>query len=436
VHISSLLKKLLGVNDIVIGNVKLEKVNGEEILIISARPPKYKQHRCGLCGKKAKGYDSENKLRRWRALDLGTLRVYIEAPAPRVCCKNHGVVTAAVPWARHNARFTYNFEDSVAWLLLHASKTVVSEYMRIAWETVGGIAKRVYDDVKVIDAFDGLSSIGIDETSYKKGHKYMTVIVDHVSGRLIWAAPGYGKTVLEGFFEQLTPEQRMSIKHVTGDGAGWIKDCATTYCKNASFSIDPFHVVQWVTEALDEVRKVVWNEARKQEKAASKDAPKRKVGRPKKGEEKPKDSVAKAVKGSRYSLLKNPDTLTASQEATVEMIAKQNTELYRAYLLKEKLRLIFKLPVEEAERELDGWRSWAQRCRIPQFVELQRKIGRHKESILSTIRYGLSNARIESMNNKIKLTIRMAYGFRNIDNMLALIMLRCSKVDISLPGRV
>ena len=97
--------------------------------------------------------------------------------------------------------------------------------------------------------------------------------------------------------------------------------------------------------------------------------------------------------------------------------------------------MIFKMNISEVPAALEKWRRRAWSCRIPQFVELQRKIKRHKNAILSTIRYGISNARIEATNNKIKLSVRMAYGFRNIENLISMIMLRCGGLPISLPGR-
>lgn len=119
----------------------------------------------------------------------------------------------------------------------------------------------------------------------------------------------------------------------------------------------------------------------------------------------------------------------------MEMIAKSDKALYRAYLLKENLRLIFRYPLRQAEIEIDKWIQWARRSRIKEFVELQRKISRHKKAILSTIRHGLTNARVEAINNKIKNTIRQGYGFRNIDNLIALVRLRCSGDIVTLPGR-
>jgi transposase len=134
-------------------------------------------------------------------------------------------------------------------------------------------------------------------------------------------------------------------------------------------------------------------------------------------------------------LLKNPERLTVNQQATVEMLIKSNKQLYRAYLLKEGLRTVFKYTHEVAIDELDRWLSWTARCRIGEFVELGKKIKRHKAAILASIKNELSNARIEAVNNKIKVTIRMGYGFRNIDNLIALVRLKCGGFSISLPGR-
>lgn len=119
----------------------------------------------------------------------------------------------------------------------------------------------------------------------------------------------------------------------------------------------------------------------------------------------------------------------------MEMLIKSDKRLYRAYLLKEGLRLVFKHSYDGAVIELDRWLKWAQRCRIKEFVELGQKIKRHKAAILAAIHYGLTNARIEAVNNKIKVTIRMGYGYRNIDNLIALVRLKCGSNIVMLPGR-
>lgn len=265
-HTNSLLKKLLKIEKIVIENALFEQIDEEEILVVRARPMSREQSRCPVCGKRCPGYDSSKKRRRWRSLDFGSQRVYIEANAPRVKCVEHGVIVARIPWARYDSDYTYDFEIAVTWLTLHATAQDVSAYFRIGWHTVGSIANRVQESLEqaLPNRFDNLESIGIDETSYKKGHKYMIVVVDHTTGNLIWARKGFGKTVLTEFFKGLSVEQRDTIKHVTADGAGWITDCISLFCPNAERCIDPFHVVSWANNSVDEVRKAAVRQAAKE----------------------------------------------------------------------------------------------------------------------------------------------------------------------------
>ena len=210
------------------------------------------------------------------------------------------------------------------------------------------------------------------------------------------------------------------------------------YFPNAKRCVDPFHVVEWATEALDKVRIAAWRRAQEVVNALAVNRGKRRPHKDDKQAQLATDAKKKAdqIKKSMYSLGKAPENLTSNQAVRLEMIARSDKQLYRAYLLKEKLRLIFQLnDVGEAEQELIAWVKWARHCRITEFVELQRKIMRHKDHILNTIRFDVSNARIEANNNKIKLLIRQAYGFRDVNNMIHMVMLYCSDLKIPLPNR-
>ena len=425
----SLLKLMLNIKKTVIENVEIR--DGSDIwdtaLTLQVRPTKGQQLRCPHCHKKMPYYDEGGGSRSWRAPDLGVMRLYLKAKAPRVCCAEHGVVVASVPWARHASWFSSAFEEQVAWMVLHTTRAVVAEYFRIEWKTVGSIIARVQADRKTAapDPYDGLTNIGIDETSYKKGHKYLTVVVNHDTGAVVWAARNHGKAVLSQFFKELSEEQRASIKVVTGDGARWITECVEEFCPHATRLLDNFHIVSWATDALDALRRRAWNEAK---------SGKRSAGRPRKDEASSKQRAAD-IKGLRFALLKNPEDLSETQAAKIETLAVQNPHTYKGYVLKERLRLLLKMDVESAAVELKDWLSCACHSRIPEFVELSRKIRRHARRILDTIRLGFSNVRVEAINNKIKVTIKMGYGFRNIDNLIALIMLRCSGLSFALPGR-
>jgi transposase len=416
---ATLWRALLGVEKAVLEDVEFDQE--ELVLVAHVRPGRRAAGRCGRCGRRSPAYDRGQGRRRWRALDLGTVRVELEAHAPRVSCRRHGPTVAAVPWARHGAGHTRVFDAQVAWLATQCSKTAITELMRIAWRTVGAIITRVWADVQAAhDRFAGLSRIGIDEISYKRGHRYLTVVVDHDSGRLVWAAPGRDKATLAGFFDALGPERCAQVTHVSADGADWISAVVAERCVNAVRCADPFHVVRWATDALDEVRRAAWNTARgavHQRRAA------RATG------------TAKALKGARYALWKNPENLTDRQQAKLAWVAKTNPRLHRAYLLKEGLRLVFQLNHDDAIEALELWTRWARRCRIPAFVDLQRKITKHKDSILAAIEHGLSNGRIESVNTKIRLITRIAFGFKSPDALIALAMLNLGGHRPALPGR-
>ena len=393
------------------------------------------RNRCGSCQRRSPRYDGGAGRRRWRSLDAGSVQVVLEADAPRVTCSTHGVIVAAVPWARHQSGHTLFFDAQVAWLATQTSKTAITVLMRIAWRTVGAVITRVWADTeKLHDQFAGLTRIGIDEISYKRGHKYLTVVVDHDSGRLVWAAPGQDKATLARFFDTLGPERSAQITHVSADGAAWIAVVVAEKCPNAVRCADPFHVVKWATDALDEVRRAAWNDARK---AARTNEARRGRGQPAKdAPARPDSARAAGVKNSRYALWKNPENLTEKQKVKLAWIVQTDPTLGRAYYLKEGLRVIFKLPHEQAAEALDKWVAWARRCRIPAFVKLQRSVVNHRPAILASIEHGLSNGRVESMNTKIRLITRIAFGFKSPDALIALAMLSLGGHKPVLPGRV
>ena len=413
---NSIFKQLLNVKGMVVENVRI--VDGpmrpEPVLEARVRPRAGKLI-CSRCGRRRHGYDRGGGVRRWRHQDFGCWRVELVAMMPRVDCPKCGVVVAQVPWAEPGSRFTRDFEAECAWPVTVANQKTVSGFLHVAWRTAGQIAHRVAGRLRASapSPFDGLTSIGVDETSYRKGHTYLTVVVDHERGRVIWAHDGVGKDVFDLFFQQLTDEQRASIRVVTGDGAKWIDSCVGEWCPQAERVLDGFHIVSWMTGALDKVRKRLWNDARR---GGDRDGVKR-------------------MRGAKYAVLKNPDGLTERQDES--LAALRNTDpkgqLYRAWQLKELLRTLLKHPIEQATAELKHWVFRASHSRIPEIVELAKKIRRRRPDILRTIELGYSNARLEASDNRIKVTIRMAYGFHHVDNLIALIMLRCGGLDIRLP---
>jgi transposase len=416
-------RALLGVDQVVIESVDVEADGA--VLVAHARPVRAARGRCGVCRRRSGRYDAGEGRRRWRALDAGTARVFVEAAAPRVRCRQHGVVVAHVPWARHGAGHTLAFDQTVAWLVTQCSKTAVTELMRIAWRTVGAIIARVWADIGALgDRLDGLTRIGIDEISYKRGHRYLTVVVDHDSGRLVWAAPGRDRATLRGFFDQLGPQRCAAITHVSADQADWIAEIVAERCPTAVQCADAFHVVKWATEALDEVRRDAWNQARRSGQTKGKGYGNRVA-----------TGEARGLKHARYALWKNPDTLTERQQDKLDWIAKTNPRLHRAWLLKEALRYVFTVKGAAGKTALDRWLSWARRCRIRAFVRLARRITAVRQRIDATLDHRLSNALVESVNTKIRLLTRIAFGFRSPNALIGLAMLSLGGNRPVLPSR-
>ena len=339
--------------------------------------------------------------------------------APRVACAEHGVAAAQVPWAEPDSRLTSGFEMECAWPAAVASQKTAGGFPRIAWRTAGHIARRVaarLEESSMPCMFDGPTAIGVDETSHRKGHTYITVAVDHKRKRVAWAHDGYGKEVLDLFFRQLTDEQRASIRIVTGDGAKWIDASVKERPPNAERVPDSFHIVSRMSDAPDQVRKRLRNQTRR-------------------GNDK---TATETMKGLKYAVPKNPGDLTERQSGALETPRDTDPrdQPYRSWQLKELPRTLPHQPVGQAGAGLERWIFRASHSRIPEIVELCRKSRRRKDDILKTIRLGHSNARLEAFNNKIKVTIRMAYGFRHVDDLIAMIKLRCSGPPIHLPTSI
>ncbi len=409
-------RRLLGVEHTVVESVDLEVGrDGVEVLVARVRPKAGAASRCSRCAGRCAGYDAGTARRRWRGLDLGSTRVFLEADTARVRCPTHGVVVAAVPWARAGSRFSTAFEDTAAWLVCHATLSVVAVLLRIAWRSVAGVVARVVAErAGQLDRLAGLRRIGIDEISYCKGQRYLLVVTDHDTGRLVWAGKNRTAQTLGRFFDELGAERAAALTHISADGAEWIHQVVAARAPTAVVCLDAFHVVAWATKALDEVRRGLVATLRSAGRAEQ----------------------ARALKGTRWALLKNPPDLTGNQRSTLAEISKTNGPLYRAYLLKEQLRAIFAADTPAAAKALlAGWIAWARRCRLPAFVRLAKTITRYRQLIINTMEHRLSNARSEATNTHLRLLTRRAYGFHSPDALIALADLTRGGLCPPLPGR-
>ena len=170
------------------------------------RPKARRRGQCGRCGERATWLDNGGGARRWRHLDAGMVKVWIVAVARRVDCKACGPTVAAVPWARHDTVFTRAFEDLVVHDAIVGNKNAAAKRYDVSWKAVNNMCVRLAEEaLERVDLLDGLTAVAIDEVKYKKGHRYLTVVCDHVTGRVVWATDGRSKETVGAFFDALGP---------------------------------------------------------------------------------------------------------------------------------------------------------------------------------------------------------------------------------------
>jgi transposase len=382
---------------------------GAEGVIVTVRLRR-RRRVCSRCGQTGPLAIHDRRVKRWRHLDLGANRCIIECELRRLWCRSCGAQFEAVPWARAGSRYTRDFEDVVAWLAQQMAKTPIAGLLRIAWDTVGRIVARVTADHLDERRLDGLVCIGVDEISYRRRHRYLTSVADHRSGAIVWCRAGRNSATLAGFFAELG-DRKDSIRAVSIDMSGEYQRAIRDAVPDAQICFDPFHVCRLASRATDQVRRDEWNAHERSHTAAG-----------------------RWVKGTRWSLLKAPERQTVDQLATLYEVQHANRALYRAFLLREELRLLYHLhDPARAPAHLDAWLAWASRSRLRPFVRLARTLRAHRDGILAAIRLGLSNGRLEGLNSKIRLISHRSFGFHSADALIALVYLCCTGITIELP---
>lgn len=367
--------------------------------------PATRTPRCGRCGAGcSNGYDQRE--RRWRHLDIVGLQVVLRYDMRRVDCAECGVTTELVPWAEPTSPFTRVFEELVAYFAQRTDKTTVSRTMGVAWRSVGNIIQRVVDRLGPKNQMDGLTHIGIDELSVRKHHQYITVVTDHLTGNIVWAAPGKNAATLKSFFEALGTQRAAKLEVVTIDMSAAYINAVAEMAPQARLVFDRFHVQRLAHDALDQVRRAEVRELK---------------GTPE----------ANELKRTRFPLQKNPWNLTALETEKVALVQERNQPLYRAYLLKETLAAILDgRQVNVARRKLGEWIDWAARSRLEPFAKAARTISKHIEGILGYVATRLSNGRVEGNNGKIRTITRRSYGFADPRSVIALIQLCFSHIKL------
>lgn len=351
--------------------------------------------------------------RKWRHLDLAGIRLFLSYDVRWVYCPSCGRTVEQVPWASDPAaRYTDEFDEHVAFLAQRCDKTSVTRQLRITWLSVGRSIERVVKRLRPADRLKGLTAIGVDELSYRKHHRYVTLVTDQVGRRIVWGKEGKNAAALTAFFEELGEEGRQQIQLVSMDLSAAFRKAVDDQVPHATKVYDRFHVQALASKALDETRREEWNSLRREHGKSSKEA--------------------KALKGLRWALLRDGLTLNEVEQVRLSELQRDNQRLYRAYLLKEELGdILDRRQPNVVAGLLKKWCSWASRSRLPAFVRTSKTIREHMDGIVAYVRYRISNGLVEGLNNKARLITRRAYGFHSASAVLAMIDLCCSGLELA-----
>ena len=410
VRFTSILKKLVGVTQLYVRGIVMDRDHEISLEVT----PTWRKPRCAGCGRRAAQYDHPTSVGRWQDLNWGPVRIYLVYRCRRVTCARCGgrPCTELVPWAAAGTKFTHRMEELAAFLARQTDITSVTSLLGMAWRTVGRIVRRVGEARLDPDRLTGLTRIGVDEFSYRKRHRYLTVVINHDTGKVVWAAQGKNTETLWAFFDLIGPEQCAGIEKVTIDMSAAYEKAIKARLPNAAIIFDRFHVQQLSSDAVDEVRR---GQHRALRDAGDTDE-------------------AAVIKGTRFALLKNPWNLTRDEGRKLRAVQDNNAQLFRAYLLHQTLAgALDYLQPTRARRALDDWLSWACRSKLAPFVRVSRTIRSKKEGVLAYIQERLTNGIVEGTNNRLRMVARRAFGFHSADALISMLYLCCGGIELHPP---
>jgi len=356
---------------------------------------------CPICGQDAPKHD--HRERRWRHLDIYEYEAFVVAHVPRIDCPEHGVRQVKVPWADGRAGFTALFEQLAVSLLQEMSIAAVARTLRLSWDEIDGIMQRAIDRGLAVRKDRIVKHLGIDEKSFKKRHKYVTIVTDLDRSEVIWVASGRKRETLNAFWKCLSAQQLAGIEGVAMDMWPAYIESTMAFLPNAEEKIvfDKFHVTKYLTHAVDLERRVA-------------------------GRSDP------TLKKTRYQWLRRPGNMSHSQRIEFAKLRKGHERLGRAWAIKETFAQLWGYAyVGAARRFFANWYGWAIRSRFRHMKDVARLIARHIENILTYLRMPITNAASESVNSKIQWFKYQARGFRNEARFMRAILFHCGGLDLN-----
>ncbi len=405
------VRLLLGFKELSVTGFKIQPDKG--VLHLWVKPFKNGAC-CPECGRRCKLFprkagSARRKLRTWRDIPYGGLSVSLHYAPREILCPTHGRLQEDIPWAAPKARTTLRLECRLMRLCQVTTQNEAAATLGLPASTLAEILHRVVRRSREGHKIRGLKHIGIDEISYRKGHRYLTVVYDLERHHVVWVGKGRARDTIDRFFkDHMTPGQRARVKTACCDMSPTYIGAIREHLPDALLVLDRFHVVKALNEAVDEVRKEQWRALDK-------------AGR-------------KKLKGLRFALLKNRKNRDAKERAAIARIEHSQRRIFRATTLKDDLGILwdYESPYP-AERFLKKWCKRALLSRIEPVRKFVRTLKAHWDGVLASIG-GITNAVAEGLNRVIRLTKNRASGYRSVDNFADMIYLTVG--DLDLPAQI
>ena len=360
--------------------------------------------RCSCCGQAVKSACLWRKTR-IRDLSVFRLKSYLVLHKYRVCCPTCGLKAESLGFARPFSHCTVRFEELVAMLCRKTSLKEVAEFLCLDWKTVKDIDKRYLEKQFAVPNYDNLTRIAIDEISSRKGHNYFTIILDLDRTRVVWVGKGRKQETLDRFFKELGPERAKKLEAVAIDMWDPYIASISTYASGISIVFDKFHVLKMFSSVIDKVRNSEYNKALKKDK--------------------------EVIRGTKYLLLKNSENLIKNEEKDekedLRRLLKLNRNLNLVYILKDDLKRLWDYSYPAcARRFLSDWIQRANASGIRPLKAFAKTLNRYSYGLINHCLYPIDTAKLEGLNNKIKVIKRKAYGFHDEQYFMLKIKQACS----------
>jgi transposase len=403
-----LYRQILGVESPwKVERVELRRTDGEVHVFLEHN--EQVRWRCPECDVECALHDHQPE-RRWRHLDTCQYQTILHARPPRSNCPEHGPRVVELPWAEASSRFTALFEGLAIWWLKEASQQGVAALLALSWDEIHGILERAVRRGLARRSAEPIPHLGVDEKSFRKRHRYLTIVNDLNRSRVLFVAEGRRQASLDGFWETLSEEQLARVEAIAMDM--WDPYVASTHehLPEADLKIvyDKYHIAAHLAKAVDQVRRA----ENKSLRAA--------------GDER--------LVGTKYAWLRHPASFAEHAWREFRVLRESDLKTARAWALKETAMRLFDYRRESAARTFfELWRGWASRSRLAPMVAVARMLTARLANILTYLKHRITNAVSEGLNSKIQWVKATARGFRNQQNFIHAIYFHCGGLDLA-PG--